>query len=207
MFDDVMSRLDRPGASQVSGAPPVPSRPHSFVAPLSAASGPVGRPPLPPTAAPFAGGAGQPLPVGPQSRPGGPSAPQAGPASQRPPTPPAPARQDRGASPAGTPAQQGAGQGQAVEAAPALQLDHMPSKAELADMPPGLSVTTPYGAVTSDGRLIPSPEGAALYQQHVAQARKTFGPYPFANIPDAPPPPVKLGRSWFNPFTGNWGRA
>lgn len=35
--------------------------------------------------------------------------------------------------------------------------------------------------------------------------RKRFGAYPGHDDPNSPPPPVKAGQPWFNPFSGTWG--
>lgn len=72
------------------------------------------------------------------------------------------------------------------------------------DMPPGVEVMTPYGAVGPDGTVTPTPELQQQYQQALVQRRRAFGPTPFAGDPNAPQPPVALGKAGFNPFTGMW---
>lgn len=73
-------------------------------------------------------------------------------------------------------------------------------------MPQGVQIQTPYGTVDQSGKLTLSPDGAVKYQQAVIQKRNEFGVHPFANDPSAPPPPIKLGKPFINPFTGKWGK-
>ena len=83
-------------------------------------------------------------------------------------------------------------------------MDRVPTSYELASLPPGTTVTTPYGSIGADGKLVPNAQTQARYQQAIVQRRKQFGPHPFANDPNAPPAPVELGKPSFNPFTGQW---
>lgn len=184
LFEDLTQRPSSPSPSQVRGAPPMPARSNTFVNPPAAATAPVGRPPSPPSPSP--GGAGRTLPT-------------TGVASPAAPSPSAGSARGRTAAPQ---AEQAPGVGM-----PVFQLDHMPTRSELATLPEGMQISTPYGQVTRDGQLLPSPEGAQLYQQAVVRARQDFGPHPFAGDPNAPPPPIRLGRAWINPFTGRWGVA
>ena len=82
--------------------------------------------------------------------------------------------------------------------------DRVPSMAELQDVPPGVKIRTPYGEVGRDGSLSLSPEGEVKYKEAVVARRKQFGPHPFADDPNAPPTPARLGRHMFNPFSGQW---
>jgi hypothetical protein len=57
------------------------------------------------------------------------------------------------------------------------------------------------------GNVILTPQGKEEYQKRMATARAAFGPYPKANDPSTPPPPITPGKLFFNPFTGTYGRA
>lgn len=84
-----------------------------------------------------------------------------------------------------------------------FQMDRVPDASELATLPEGMQIQTPYGTVDrASGKLSLSPEGKVKYQEAVVQARKKLGPTPFGDIPNAPPMPVRLGRYNVNPFTG-----
>lgn len=204
-FDDLLNRnggngspTGVPNQPKVPGGPPTPSQPPAFVNPVGVQTGPNGRPPLPPggtgASLPLAQGAnggvaqtGQQQKTGQQTRPPMPGQPSA----------PAPPNQNVGA-----------GIQTSTTATPlVMALDHVPDAVERASMPPGAQIQTPYGSVDAQGNLIPSPEGAAKYQQAVVSARRSFGPHPWADDPQAPPPPVKLGRKNFNPFTGQWTKG
>lgn len=178
LYDDLQRQAGQPRRPEFAGAPPLPSQPNTSVAPPGPAAAPVGRPPAPPPMrlGPGAGGGGKPASSAPSRQ-----------------LAPAPAQQNGLPSP--TPA----------AAMPLMvQMDRMPSRAELATLPSGTSVQTPFGTVTPDGGIAFTPEGAQQYQAAVVQRRKSFGQHPFANDPSAPQPPVEPGRSAFNPFTGTW---
>ena len=213
-FDDLLKRTGGgassptgvPNQPKVPGGPPTPSQPPAFVNPASAATAPNGRPPGPPPMP--AGGYGSALPIAAGANGGQAQAGQTGGVRQqgRPPLP----GQNQPAAPAppGQADATGAGIQTATTATPLVYaLDHVPDAVERANMPPGAQIQTPYGSVDSQGNLIPSPEGAAKYQQAIVSARRSFGPHPWADDPQAPPPPVKLGRKNFNAFTGQWTKA
>lgn len=85
-----------------------------------------------------------------------------------------------------------------------FRMDRLPTAADRVSMPPGVMIETPYGVMSADGRLQMTPEQAVAYQTATVQARRDFGPHPWAGDPNAPPPPVQPGRASFNPFTGQW---
>lgn len=195
-FENMMNKASAP--------PPRPTMPN--VNPPAAASAPVGRPPLPPT--PFPGvTAGSSLPLT-----GSGGAAPAAPGASFTPKPPSAQRAVKGRGPGGESAM---GQPMASPAPPvtttpasfSVQFDRIPTAAERAELPPGTSVQTPYGVMGPDGMLTPTPEGQQLYRQAMVKAQKDFGPHPWAGDPSAPQPPVKLGRSNFNPFTGQWSQS
>jgi len=93
---------------------------------------------------------------------------------------------------------------QGVPARPTMQLDHVPSRSELLDLPQGVQFQTPYGSVDENGNLTPNPEGDAKYREALVERQRKFGPHPWAGDPNAPPPPVALGKPAFNPITGRW---
>lgn len=206
-FDDLLARngggngspTGAPNQPKVPGGGPTPSTPPSFVNPTGVANGPVGRPPLP------AGGTGSALPITPGAAAGQPAQAQgqSRQSTQRPPQP--------GGTAAPTPPNMPGGTGPGIQTSTTatplvMALDHVPDAAERAGMMPGTQIQTPYGSVDSQGNLIPSPEGAQKYQQAVVTARRSFGPHPWADDPQAPPAPVKLGRKNFNPFLGTWSK-
>jgi hypothetical protein len=82
--------------------------------------------------------------------------------------------------------------------------DRVPTPAELAEVPEGVEVQTPYGAVARDGKLTLSPDGEVKYKEAMVKRRKQYGPHPFAGDPNAPPAPARLGGRMFNPFSGQW---
>jgi hypothetical protein len=190
----------QPVPSQVGGAPMRPSMPNTFANPPAPASSPVGRPAATPS---FAGGPGLPLPL---SRPTSP------PARPGMPVPPVPAYKQRAVEPrvgprAGVRPDDWETQPPHIAVTPPVyQLDHVPSSSELAGLPPGANIQTPYGSVDHTGKLTLSAEGQAKYQQAVVQRRKSYGPHPWAGDPAAPPPPITLGKPSFNPFSGQWSR-
>lgn len=195
MFEDLQRQAGMPKSPAVPGGPPLPSKPNGFVASPMPASAPIGRPPSGPPPFP-AGSPGPALPITP-----GAASTAAQPASQgsRPPS------SGGGNSAAAAPVP---GTAEAAAAGDVFyQSDHVPDLAEIAGLPEGLRIMTPYGEMTRDGNLIPNPQAAQAYQMAVVQAREKFGPHPWAGLPNAPQPPIKLGRSWINPFTGSWGKA
>lgn len=188
MLEDLLNR--KPGdpvPSQVPGAPPLPSSPGGLNPPAMSAT-PVGRPPLPPQPT-FGGQPGAKLPLSgaqPQAKPVGPS-----------PTP-KPAAQ---AQPAQAPAP-------APSLAPTYQMGTPPSRGSLATLkqlhPGGFTVALPYGTMNPDGTITVNPGGEPAYQAAVLKRKQEFGPHPWANDPNAPPPPAELGKPAINPFTGQW---
>lgn len=184
-----------PSASQVAGAPPVPSRPTTFLNPPSPASSPVGRPPAPPSAA-FSGGAGSSLPLSgagsPTSTPGSSGAK---PGLQAPNAP-------RGSTP-GDPTKKFAGGPVSAGAPPGAEpvfMDRVPSAMERAELPQGSKVMTPFGEIGPDGRLVTTPETEQRYREGMVQRQKKYGATPWSNDPMAPQPEVRLGGWSFNPW-------
>lgn len=197
-------------APKVAGGPPLPPKTQPNVNPLSPATAPQGRPPSPPSGT-FSGSTGASLPIA----PAGTGAAGAGAArsfpNARPPMPNANMRQPGAPAPPPSPTTGATGGGPTVQtsttATPmAYELDHIPDATERASLPPGATVRTPYGPMNADGTITPSPETAVQYQNAVVQARRAFGPHPWASDPGAPPPPVRLGGHSINPFTGQWKR-
>lgn len=184
----------QPRMPEAPGLPATPGQPAAFPVPPAPAAGPVGRPEAPPGAAFTGQSAPRPLPLAPGGTQAGVVAP-AMPGGQTQP-------QQTG-TPAGPPVG-GAAATQPVQ--PTFQFDRIPSAEERAMLGAGSKIITPYGEVTSDGKLIPSPEGAALFQQAVVHARSKFGLHPWTNDPNAPPPPARVGGHMFNPFNGQWTR-
>lgn len=183
----------QPGMPRMPEAPGLPataSQPAQGINPPGAASGPQGRPTNPPESS-FGTGV-TPLPLSGQPRMPGQSSgqPQA-------PTTGTPVPAPQGAT-------TGAVSPETQPVTPVFTFDRIPNAEERAGLGPGVKIMTPYGEVTSDGNLIPTPEGAALYQKAVFDARKNFGMHPWAGNSAAPPPPVKPGGVSFNMFTGKW---
>jgi len=118
-----------------------------------------------------------------------------GPPLQAPPQPPAPGQRPHPPTQPSDPTQ---------PSGLTLPSNRVPSRGELAMLPAGVTVDTPYGSVGADGRLALSPQGQELYKQAVVAKRRKFGLHPWAGDPRAPQPPVTLGRPSFNPFTGQW---
>ena len=231
LFDSLIAReAGQPTIPAVTGGSPGASRPASFVNPPGLTQGRVGRPPRPPSS--FPGGAGSPLSVGSPGVPSGglpglppgtgggvpsplprPPAPPLGagggiPSVPRMIRPPAggPGLPNGGGVPSPPQPMPGPGSGFGSAGPFVINVDRVPSRSELLSLPPGVQVQTPYGTIGQDGELQLSPEGQARYQQ-AHQARTTeYGPTPFAGDPNAPKPPVKLGKASVNPFTGKWLR-
>jgi hypothetical protein len=66
---------------------------------------------------------------------------------------------------------------------------------------------TPYGHANlgDDGHPIitfASPEHEARYRTDEANYARRFGTTPFSGLPGAPQPDIKLGRTYYNPFSG-----
>jgi len=180
-------RPGMPKGPEVPGGSPQASRPASVVNPPAPASGPVGRPSLPPPAFP---GRTRELP---SVRPAGPaasSAPRPSPGASA----PNQAQRFSGAQlPGGAPA-----------GAMRKTFDRVPSSADLTDIPEGVEVETPYGIMDREGNHKFTPEGEVRYKQDMVRRTKEYGPHPFAGDPNAPKPPARLGRVMFNPFSGQW---
>lgn len=93
----------------------------------------------------------------------------------------------------------------ALDGGYSLTMDHVPTSAELATVPGGVNVQTPYGTVDrSTGSLTLSPDGKEAYQQAVLRMRSRFGPHPFAKDPNSAPVPATLGKPMYNPFINQW---
>ncbi len=73
-------------------------------------------------------------------------------------------------------------------------------------LPPG-AAPVGYPDPSGSGSVILSPEGKKAYQDRIVKARRAFGPYPGADDPSKPPPPITPGKMFFNPFTGRYGKA
>jgi hypothetical protein len=189
-------RMRQPGEPQtpsVAGAPPMPSMPNTTVASPAAASAPIGRPPMPVPSPPGGPGPFPPPSPGTAST-AAPGARQTSPAASPGPAP-------GGAASAPTPAPAGPGD---AGGGFGYHLDHVPSAAERATLPPGMRVTTPYGEIGEDGQLVQTPETAAAHQAKVLEVTKKYGWHPGADDPLAPQPVIRLGRQHFNPFTNQW---
>lgn len=85
---------------------------------------------------------------------------------------------------------------------------YIPSADEIAGLPPGTSVETPWGIVEPDPsgepRLVMNAQGQAAYAAARARAMAAYGPTPFAGRPGVPNPPVAVGKPNYNAFTGMW---
>lgn len=194
----------QPQQPEFPGAPPRPSMPAQSVNQPAAASAPPGRPPMP---VPTPAGSPGPFPP-PSPGSGSTAAPGAGrsvglsaPGPTFFSTPP-PGGTAGGGGGAGTPP---AAPAAAPPVAPlGYRLDHVPTKAERAGMPPGLQISTPYGDIGPDGGLVQTPETAAAYQGKVLEVTKQFGWHPGTTDPMAPQPTIRLGKPHYNPFTNEW---
>lgn len=157
-------------------------QPRPFVAPPGAApQSPVGRPPV---------GQNPGFAALPPPQAAGTGMPAPGPTAM-PPMPPSIPRPT--GQPAPSPTVGGGEAASGADGAPALA-------PPVQDHPMG--TTDP-----ANGNITLSPEGKAAYQERMASARAAFGPYPGANDPTVPPPPITPGKLFFNPFTGTYGRA
>jgi hypothetical protein len=115
--------------------------------------------------------------------------------------------QGGGAAP-GPPQQPLAGGGAPVQAT--VKYSRIPTAEEVAQLPLGSTIETPWGVVQPDEngepRLIMNEQGKAAYIQAQERAKRSYGPTPFAAIPGAPEPDIAVGTWNFNPFTGMWSR-
>lgn len=194
LFEQIQNRQPgEPRMPRVPGAPMTPSTPHQFNNPPAAASAPIGRPANP--APPMSGGAGAALPVTQAARP---TLPSSSPRTPRPDMP------GRSGSVVVNNTDFGVDSGAPQAAQPIVQIDRIPSRGELAMLPEGMRVMTPYGEMNRDGTITPTPELQDAYQKATVQRRQDFGPHPWNDDPNAPHPPAVLGKRMFNPFTGRW---
>jgi hypothetical protein len=88
-----------------------------------------------------------------------------------------------------------------------FMLNRMPRPGDLAGLPPGVTVRTPYGDLDEEGNIKTSPEYEQKHKEAIARARQKFGPSPWAGMAGAPEMDMQLGKSFFNPFNNNFGRA
>lgn len=93
------------------------------------------------------------------------------------------------------------------QAQPVMMLNRLPSRSEFVGFPPGVTVRTPYGDLDHEGNLAMSAEFEQKQKEAMVRARQKFGPHPWAGMAGAPEMEMKLGASYFNPFTGKFGRA
>jgi hypothetical protein len=88
-----------------------------------------------------------------------------------------------------------------------VMLNRLPRPGDLLDLPPGITVRTPYGDLDEEGNIKTSPEYEQKHKEAIAKARQKFGPTPWGGMAGAPEPNIILGKSFFNPFTRSFGRA
>lgn len=88
-----------------------------------------------------------------------------------------------------------------------LMLNRMPRPGDMAGLPPGITVRTPYGDLDEEGNIKTSPEYEQKHKEAIARARQKMGPSPWAGMAGAPEQEIQLGKSHFNPFTNAFGRA
>ena len=88
-----------------------------------------------------------------------------------------------------------------------IMLNRMPRPGDLMDLPPGVTVRTPYGDLDEEGNIKTSPEYEQKHKEAIARARQKFGPTPWGGMAGAPEMDIQLGKSFFNPFTRGFGRA
>ena len=93
------------------------------------------------------------------------------------------------------------------QARPVMLLNRIPKPGEMFGLPPGIQVRTPYGDLDEEGNIIKSPEYEQKHKEAIVRARQKFGPHPWNGMAGAPELDVQLGKSFFNPFTRNFGRA
>ena len=86
-------------------------------------------------------------------------------------------------------------------------INRMPRPGDLFGLPPGITVRTPYGDLDEEGNIKTSPEYEQKHKEAIARARQKFGPTPWGGMAGAPEMDIQLGKSFFNPFTRNFGRA
>jgi hypothetical protein len=104
-------------------------------------------------------------------------------------------------------AENGEQQKNTQQARPSLRLNRMPLPGEMLGMPPGIQVETPYGLLDDEGNIQKSPEYEQKHKEAIVRARQKFGPHPWNGMAGAPEPNIELGKSHFNPFTNQMGRA
>lgn len=90
-----------------------------------------------------------------------------------------------------------------------LLLNRLPRRSEILGMqlPPGVTIRTPYGDLDQEGNVAVTPEYEQKHKEAIARARQKFGPSPWAGMAGAPEMDIQLGGSFFNPFTNSFGRA
>ena len=88
-----------------------------------------------------------------------------------------------------------------------LMLNRLPRPGDLLDLPPGITVRTPYGDLDEEGNIKTSPEYEQKHKEAIARARQKFGPTPWGGMAGAPEMEMQLGKSFYNPFTRSFGRA
>jgi hypothetical protein len=93
------------------------------------------------------------------------------------------------------------------QATPVLLMNRLPGPGEMAGLPPGVQVRTPYGDLDQDGNIVKSPEYEQKQKEAIVRARQKFGPHPWNGMAGAPEPSIELGKGYFNPFTNQFGRA
>ena len=98
-------------------------------------------------------------------------------------------------------------QKQTQPARPSMRLNRMPKPGEMLGIPPGIDIETPYGMLDQEGGLVKSPEYEQKHKEAIVRARQKFGPHPWNGMAGAPEPTIELGKSHFNPFTNQMGRA
>ncbi len=92
-------------------------------------------------------------------------------------------------------------------AAPVMMMNRMPTSSDLLDIPPGVTVRTPYGDLDQEGNIVKTPEYEQKHKEAIVRARQKFGPHPWAGMAGVPEPTIELGKGHFNPFTNQFGRA
>lgn len=88
-----------------------------------------------------------------------------------------------------------------------VMMNRMPRPGEIYDLPPNTTVRTPYGDLDQEGNIKTSPEYEQKHKEAIGRARQKFGPTPWNGMAGAPEMDIQLGKSFFNPFTNNMGRA
>lgn len=182
-YEDVINSFTNGGADRPEGAPRQPEVPG---APPSAS-----RPSIPTSPELNMGVNGRPVgPGGPQM----PMAPQAD-------VPPPPSTATEGEV-AGKESEKNVNAGPHV-----IMLNRMPRPGDLDMLPPNVTVRTPYGDLDEEGNIKTSPEYEQKHKEAIARAKQKFGLSPWNGMAGAPEMDMKLGSSFFNPFTNGFGRA